>query len=117
MSIYKDLKAMTELALHQAKEHNCNYNIIISNAVNGKFDFFASTYEMVADSYFNRERPNCILVHTTDELRKPQQTPSVTESQRTPLNINYVVFEPLSSYPIFDDHGSRFNKNKKQYIR
>jgi hypothetical protein len=68
MSIYHNLVAMTELAVHLAKEHQCNYNVIISNPVDGKFELGKSTYEMVADSYFKKERPNALLVSKTDDL-------------------------------------------------
>jgi hypothetical protein len=67
MSIYSNLEAMTEVAMYKAKEHNCNYNVIISNHVDGDFVPGRSTYEMVADSFFNRERPNVVLLFKTDD--------------------------------------------------
>lgn len=65
--IYKDKEAITEIAIHKAKEHGCNYNIILSNPIDGEFGD-GSTYEFVADSYFNKERPNAILLAKTDDL-------------------------------------------------
>jgi len=71
MSIYHDLEIMKKLAKHEAKAHGCNYNIIISNPnKNGEFDLEAgSTYEMVADSFFEQPKPNAILLHKTDDLK------------------------------------------------
>lgn len=70
-SIYHDLELMKQVALDRAKAHNCNYNIILMNPKNGVFDEAAgSTYEMVADSYFEKERPNVILLHKTNDLLK-----------------------------------------------
>ena len=65
--IYKDKEAITEIAIHKAKEHGCNYNIILFNPIDGEFGD-GSTYEFVADSYFNKERPNVILLAKTDDL-------------------------------------------------
>lgn len=70
MSVYKNLEAMTDVALHNAKEHGCNYNVIIHNHVDGDFHPERSTYECVTDSYFEKERPNVRLVYTTDDLMK-----------------------------------------------
>ena len=70
MNIYHDLQAITEVALHNAKDHNCNYNIILKNPdKQGNFSMEnGSTYEFVADSYFEKERPNVILLAKTDDL-------------------------------------------------
>jgi len=70
MSIYHNLEAMTQLALHEAREHNCNYNVILFNPdENGEFSLEnGSTYEMVADSYFEKPRPNVKLITTTGEI-------------------------------------------------
>lgn len=67
MDIHKDLEGITNVALHYANEHNCNYSIIISNPVEGKFNNIRSTYEYVGDSYFHKVR-DCIIVTTTDKL-------------------------------------------------
>jgi len=67
-NIYKDLEAIKLAALHYAEEHKKNYNIIIHNPVNGAFDMESSTYEFVADSYFEKPRENVIRLYTTDEL-------------------------------------------------
>jgi hypothetical protein len=65
--IHKNLEAIVTIAKHDAKDHNCNYNIIISNPVDGEFGE-GSTYEIVADSYFEKERPNSKLLVTTLQL-------------------------------------------------
>ena len=70
MNIHHNLPVITEVAKEQAKDHNCNYNIIISNP-NAKGEFDAnegSTYEIVGDSYFEKPRPNAKLLHKTDDL-------------------------------------------------
>jgi hypothetical protein len=68
MSIHKDLNKMTTLAVHFADEHKVNYNIVLLNPVNGEFDPQQSTYEVVTDSYFETERPNAIIIDTTDSI-------------------------------------------------
>jgi hypothetical protein len=67
MSIYENLEQTKLVACRQGMEHNRNYNIIIMNHVDGKFGN-GSTYETVADSYFNKERPNAVLLFRTDDL-------------------------------------------------
>ena len=70
MSIYHNLESMKLVAVDRAKAHRCNYNVILMNPnEKGEFDLSSgSTYEMVADSYFERERPHVILLHKTDDL-------------------------------------------------
>lgn len=70
MSVYHNLEDMTAVAIHTAKEHNCNYNVILFNPdENGEFSLEnGSTYEMVADSYFEKERSNVKLIYKTDDL-------------------------------------------------
>lgn len=70
MNIHHDLEKIKNVAIHYAKEHNCNYNIILMNPnANGEFDLSSgSTYEYVTDSYFNKPRPNVIRLYTTDNL-------------------------------------------------
>lgn len=68
MSIHTNLEELKAVAIYKAKEHNCNYNIIIHNAVDGEFKEGESTYEFVRDSYFETDRPNCVLLHKTDDL-------------------------------------------------
>jgi len=65
--IHKDLKAISDIAMAYSLKHNCNYNVIILNPVNGEFDINSSTYEYVIDSYFDKERPNVIVVSKTDD--------------------------------------------------
>jgi len=68
MSIHTNLEEIKAVAIYKAKEHNCNYNIIIHNAVDGEFKEGESTYEFVRDSYFETDRQNCVLLHKTDDL-------------------------------------------------
>jgi len=71
MSVHHNLQLLEKVALQKAKEHNCNYNIIIMNHVNGLYDAEAgSTYEMVTDSYFEKERPYAIKLTDTNALLK-----------------------------------------------
>lgn len=85
MSIYTDLEAMTGVAIHQAVEYGCNYNVIIHNHVDGKFVPGQSTYEMVADSFFNKERPNVVIVHKTDDLLKKEEPAELTHVTGRPV--------------------------------
>ena len=66
-TIHRNLEAVVIVAKHEAKEHNCNYNIILMNPVEGELGD-SSTYEMVTDSYFEKERPNVKLIATTLQL-------------------------------------------------
>lgn len=66
-TVHKNLEAVIMVAKHEAKEHNCNYNIILMNPVDGELGD-SSTYEMVGDSYFEKERPNVKLIATTLQL-------------------------------------------------
>jgi len=68
--VHNDIQLMTYYALNNAKNHNCNYNVIIMNPnESGEFDTNAgSTYECVRDSYFEKPRPNAKLLFKTDDL-------------------------------------------------
>lgn len=68
---------MKQTAVHYAKEHKMNYNIVLMNPdSNGEFNKSeGSTYEFVLDSFFNKERPNVKKLFTTDELIKLLETP------------------------------------------
>jgi hypothetical protein len=70
MNIHHDLETIKLVAIEYAKEHNCNYNIILMNPdEDGKFSFRSgSTYEFVTDSYFEKPRPNVVLLFKTDDL-------------------------------------------------
>lgn len=87
MNIHLNLDLITQVALKKAKEHNCNYNIIISNPnKEGEFDILnGSTYEFVADSYFEKERPNIKRIITTDDLNK------LSEEKYQKINMNTIV--------------------------
>lgn len=73
-NIYRDLEKQILLAKQYAEKHQINYNIILMNPnPQGEFDAsYGSTYEFVADSYFEKERPNVIILHKTDDLFKNQ---------------------------------------------
>lgn len=75
MSVHHSETLMTAVAVEKAKEHRCNYNIIIHNPVDGWFKLGHSTFEMVADSYFNKERPNVMLVKKTDDILTERARP------------------------------------------
>lgn len=68
MSIYHNLQAIIDVALQAAKDHNCNYNIILANP-NEEGNFApGSTYEFVTDSYFEKPRPHVKLLYKTDDF-------------------------------------------------
>ena len=54
MDIHKNLEAIMSVAEYYSKEHKCNYTVILHAG---------STYEYVADSYFEKERSNCEIIH------------------------------------------------------
>ena len=70
-TIHNDLDMMKAIAIHHAKLHNCNYNIVLLNPdPDGNFDEQqGSTYEFVRDSFLeNYYRNNIKLLHKTDDL-------------------------------------------------
>lgn len=92
MSIYHDLELMKKVAIAKSKEHNCNYNIILRNPIDGQFDAsMGSTYEMVMDSYFEKERPNVIVLFKTDDLVRLE---SLKEGDHIAFGFNYNGGEP-----------------------
>ena len=103
MSVYKDLNAITSVALHYAKEHNVNYNITIHNAINDQFDPKESTYEFVADSYFEKDRPNCVIVDTTDDINERLKTEE-DEKQPDPFILQGDEFLDLKNITQQDPH-------------
>lgn len=111
------------MALHNAKEHGCNHNILLLNPVNSILEPSCSTYEKVTVRYFKKAGENVILVDTTDELIAETITEArvVTEDVNRQLRANYLKIEPITSFmatsTIFDDRGSKYNKNPKRYIR
>ncbi len=70
MSIHHDFEKIKALAIHYAKQSNCNYTVILMNPdENGNFSLDSgSTYEFVTDSYFERERPCVKVLFSTKEL-------------------------------------------------
>ena len=82
-SVYHNLELTKTLALEYAKDHNCNYNVIIMNPNSkGEFDISAgSTYEIVQDSYFEKERPNAKLIFKTDVEKQDTDVPSFSPGE------------------------------------
>ena len=74
-NVHHNLEAIKKVALLHAIEHGCNYNIILMNPdSDGNFSREAgSTYEMVRDSYFEKERPNVKIIATTDQIQQLKQ--------------------------------------------
>lgn len=77
-NIHHDLEAITMVAVELAKEHRCNYNISLVNPnENGEFSMDAgSTYEFLADSYFEKDRPRVKIIHKTDDLIAAEPKPT-----------------------------------------
>lgn len=72
--IHKNLEAIKNVALYYAEIHNCNYNIILMNPNEDGTPSDSSTYEYVADSYFEKERPNVLLLFKTDDILNKGKT-------------------------------------------
>lgn len=71
-----DLDKIAMMAKYYAKTHNCNYNIILLNPNgNGDFEPNVSSYEFVVDSYFEKERPNAVLLMRTETPRNVAVSP------------------------------------------
>lgn len=77
MNIHSDLDTIKLVAVEKAKQHKCNYNIVILNPnAHGEFDEASgSTYEFVADSYFDKPRPNVKILFKTNDLPETQNPP------------------------------------------
>lgn len=107
-SIYHDLDQMKLVAIHQAIQHNCNYNIIISNPnEKGEFDLSkGSTYEMVTDSYFDKDRPNAKLIHKTDDLRKEEIVANMIDR----LDRSFEQDRTQNENPILNYYNTNINK-------
>lgn len=123
MNVYKNLEAMTQVAIHQAKEHNCNYNVILMNPdENGEFsESNGSTYEMVADSFFNKERSNVKLIYKTDDLIQ-QEEKDCTDINDMILNNQFInpnnVFKIQNTYKDFINTESLYmNRNHTPHVR
>lgn len=105
MNIHHDLESIKAVAMHEAKEHNCNYNIILHNPnANGHFEASAgSTYEFVADNYFEKPRPNVIRLDTTDNLLKKSvlvgMMDAMEEKKLTPEQETQKIIDHFSKIP------------------
>lgn len=69
MSVHKSLESIKLLAKNAAGNHNMVYVVVIMNPNEaGEFEEQAgSTYEFVAESYFEKPRPNVKVLLRTDE--------------------------------------------------
>lgn len=114
MNIHHDLEAIKMVAIEETKNYGYNYNIIINNPNDkGEFDLSAgSTYEFVADSYFNTPRPNVILLHRTKDLLEVEEVSRFLDSfspeapymkMRKEIELNNAEMEILNSSN--DDKG------------
>jgi hypothetical protein len=115
MDIHKNLEAIINVAKYHAKEHNCNYNIILMNGDENGNPTSYSTYEYVADSYFNKERSNALLLYKTDDLLKDENNNvyekevfSILDSLSNDKSYTYI-----NPYDIVHDFPQRHNP----YIR
>jgi len=100
--IHKDYEAIKSVAQYVAKEHNCNYHLIIFNPTEeGEFGD-GSTYEFVTDSYFEKERPNVKLLetihptYTIDEIvEMGSETSRLLSMFDDPYKNQFLTLEPL----------------------
>jgi hypothetical protein len=67
-----NLDEVKSSAISKARQHKMNFNVIILNPDgDGNFSIASgSTYQIVADAYFDTPRPNAILLCKTDDLLK-----------------------------------------------
>lgn len=81
-NIYRDLETIKAVALDYAKKDGYNYNIILHNPNDkGEFDSsVGSTYEFVMDSYFNKPRPNTIILFKTKDLLQEKEVDRLIDS-------------------------------------
>jgi len=137
MSIHHDIEAIKMLAIHQAVDHQVNYNIILMNpGEDGAFSFAAgSTYEMVTDSYFEKDRPNVKLLFKTDDLLKVKSDnicpirnmpcndscpvdATCKQAQPKDMVCEPIIFHQLKAHPIDDMIQTYLKpKGKSKYHR
>lgn len=113
MNIYFDFEAIKNLALYYAKEHKVNYNIILRNPVDGKFGV-GSTYEFVLDSYFDKERPNVVILHRTDDILKCEEGEYGDEHKRFLLRDHHL---PIISTPVNDVRHATYRRTSAKVGR
>ncbi len=122
MDIHHDFDKIKMLAIHYAKEHNSNYTVILMNPdSNGNFSLDSgSTYEFVADSYFEKERPNIkILFSTKDEVsEKPKDMVEALDDLYPRMEQKVYILNNIPDYqsPIFikpENNQPWKNQNKK----
>jgi hypothetical protein len=125
MNIYHDLDLMTEISLQKAREHNCNYNVILYNPdENGEFSLEnGSTYEMVTDSYFEKPRPNVKLITTTGEIMLQEAREAIENGTVSIETDGFPIHELMDSkYLDFEDFDvekmlSGIPRSIPQYVR
>ena len=122
MSIRQDFEEIKSVAIHFAKEHNCNYTVILMNPDDeGNFSLrTGSTYEFVADSYFEKERPNIkILFATKDEAEQEPNDMVEALDKLYPREPEVFVFKAQAVYEMpeiyikQENHQPWKNQNKK----
>lgn len=101
--IYKDREAMQEMAIHFAKESGVNYNLILHSPVDGEFGD-GSTYEVVTDSYFEKDRPHAILLTKTDDVIP----------QRANEGKKILVDEDFRKFDGFDEALTKLNEDTQE---
>lgn len=107
MNVHQNYDSIESVALHYAKEHKCNYTIILMNPVNGEFGE-GSTYEFVADSYFEKDRPNCIILKKTDDILGREITgEELEDTGSTVLNNLFGTSMPIT----IGHHDFRYQQN------
>ena len=112
MNPHYNLDVMKLVAVEQAKKHNCNYNIIIHNpdAVTGEYVEYQSTYEMVADSYFDNKRNNVTLLYKTDDLIEAQNKPKAIVVGHVAHGATFIgVNDKTEGVVVIDDLSAKTN--------
>lgn len=116
MSIYHNLEQIKLVALEYAKKHNCNYNIILANPNEAGNFAPGSTYEFVADSYFEKPRPHVKLLYKTDDLLQAERN-KVFENPNNTMVITDQYKDIYQEFPILKKaripFGFRDTKNTK----
>lgn len=88
MDIHHELPLIKLIAVEKAKEHNCNYIIMIHNPDSkGNYNREeGSTYEYMAESYFDKPRPNVKVVTSTNQLIAQEPPPQIKQVPMFPYD-------------------------------
>ncbi len=103
MNIHHDFEKIKMMAIHHAKEHNCNYTVILMNPdENGNFSLNSgSTYEFVIDSYFEKERLNIKTLFETKSL--------ATQETKVAVEIVDSLFPTIEDKVYFINSNGRYD--------